>query len=144
VKTLLSAFLISSLLLAPCCGLFAGDAVAIGYNKDGVWTAVTYYASSTPKGGRDYKTESEACEEALRDVRRRSQFMPKSANILASSDVSGFVSVAGGTVNGKGDITTVRRGKSQAEADQNALAELKKAGAYRNQKIVYRYHSYGS
>jgi hypothetical protein len=26
----------------------AGDAVAIGYNADGVWTAVMYYCSGTP------------------------------------------------------------------------------------------------
>jgi hypothetical protein len=38
----------------------------------------------------------------------------------------------------------VGRGKSQAEADANALAELKKDGATLNQKIVYRYFSYGS
>src|SRR5438270_10302352 len=30
----------SSFLLAPCSWLVAGDAVAIGYNADGVWTAV--------------------------------------------------------------------------------------------------------
>src|ERR1700737_5217047 len=66
-------FLIVSILTATS-RLFAGDAVAIGYNAEGVWTAVTYYASSTPKGGgKDYKTEKEAQELALRDVRKRSE-----------------------------------------------------------------------
>src|SRR5207248_7472353 len=74
--------------------LVAGEAVAIGYNAKGFWTAVTYYSSSTPKGGKDYKTENEAREEALRDVRGRSEYKPASANILASSDSTGYVSVA--------------------------------------------------
>src|SRR5258707_439854 len=48
-------------------GVLAGDAVAIGYNADGVWTSVTYYSSGTPKGGNRYKPEPQACQEALRD-----------------------------------------------------------------------------
>ena len=35
--------------------VLAGDAVAIGYKYDGVWTAVTYNRSSTPKGGPQFK-----------------------------------------------------------------------------------------
>src|SRR5882762_4035960 len=50
-------FLIISI-LAATSRLFAGDAVAIGYNIEGVWTGLTYYASSKPKGGKDYKTEN--------------------------------------------------------------------------------------
>src|SRR5438270_1328044 len=76
--------------------VFAGDAVAVGYNSEGVWTAVTYYSSSSPKGGRDYKTEKEASEIALRDVRKRSEHEIASAKIIASSDSTGFVAVARG------------------------------------------------
>ncbi len=132
------------MLLAPSSTLVAGDAVAIGYNKDGVWTSVTYYSSGAPKGGRDYKTEAEAREEALRDLRRRGDHQNAREEILSSSDSTGFVAVArAANVPGK-DVNVVGRGKSQAEADENAMAELKKAGAEKNQKIVYRYFSHGA
>jgi len=49
-----------SQLLAPGCG--AGDAVAIGYNADGIWTDVTYFRSATPKRGKDYRTADQARE----------------------------------------------------------------------------------
>ena len=52
-------FLVILLLLLKSSA-FAGDAVVIGYNADGVWTAVTYYCSSTPKGGSDYKDQAGA------------------------------------------------------------------------------------
>ena len=128
--------------MATCS--FAGDAVAIGRNKEGIWTAVTYYSSSTPKGGKDYKTEAEACDEAIRDLRKRGADQTARAEILASSDETGFVAVARGTIAGHGEVTLVCRGTSQAEANAKALAELTKAGATTKQKIVYRYFSYGS
>ena len=52
--------LLPLVLFAFICAARAGDALAIGYNKDGIWTAVTYYSSSTPKGGADYKSEADA------------------------------------------------------------------------------------
>src|SRR5438874_10365363 len=80
-------FLISLLsFLAPASRVSAGDAVAIGYNANGVWTDVTYYRSATPKGGKDYRTSTQAREFALRDVRRRSQHSVAKASILSSSD----------------------------------------------------------
>jgi hypothetical protein len=36
------------------------------------------------------------------------------------------------------------RGKSQAEADENALQKLRDREATENEKIVYRYFSYGA
>jgi hypothetical protein len=137
-------FFLTSCLLALCQSSLAGDAVAIGYNKDGVWTSVTYYSSGAPKGGRDYKTEAEAREEALRDLRRRGDHQNAREEILSSSDSTGFVAVARGANAPGKDVNVVGRGKSQAEADENAMAELKKAGAEKNQKIVYRYFSHGS
>jgi hypothetical protein len=122
----------------------AGDAVAIGYNKDGTWTSVTYYCSSKPKGGKDYKTEAEAREEALRDLHKRGDHQTTRFEILSSSDAAGFVSVARGHDKSGKDANVVSRGKSQADADENAMAELKKADATKNQKIVYRYYSYGA
>lgn len=130
-------FLVSS-------NLHAGDAVAIGYNSDGVWTAVTYYRSSTPPGGADYKNSTEAREEALRDLRARSGQNLARSSILASSDSTGYAAVARGKAKSGKDLNVVAYGKSQTDADKNALAQLNQAGAAENQKIVYRYFSYGA
>jgi hypothetical protein len=134
----------SSLFFTASWPLFAGDAVAIGYNKEGVWTSVTYYSSSKPKGGKDYKTEAEAREAGLSDLRKRGGNETTRAEILASSDSTGFVAVARGQDKSKKDVNVVGRGKSQANADKQAFEQLNKAGATRNQKIVYRYFSHGS
>src|SRR2546430_5596366 len=144
VKRLRITFFCSFLLLASCSWLWAGDAVAIGYNKDGVWTGVTYYASSKPKGGKDYKAENGAREEAMRDLRRRSSYAASTVKILSSSDSTGFVAVGRGKDKSGKDLNVVGRGKSQAEADAAAMDELKKSDATQEQKIVYRYFSYGN
>ena len=132
------------LLLAPCSSLVAGDAVAIGYNADGVWTSVTYYSSGKPKGASDYKTESEARGEALRDLRKRGGEGLARAEILSSSDDTGYVAVARGADKSRKDQNVVGRGKTQNEAEQNAMAELTKAGAIKGQKVVYHYFSHGA
>jgi len=129
-------------LLAPRAS--AGDAVAIGYNQDGVWTAVTYYRSATRKGGKDYKTEEQAREFATRDVRRRSEYPPTTIHIFSSSDKTGFVAVARGQNKSGTDIHGVGRGKTQAEADEKALELLNGSGAGGEQKIIYRYFSHGA
>ena len=136
--------LFCSVLLAPCSTLLAGDAVAIGYNADGIWTDVTYYRSATPKGGKDYQTSAQARDFALRDVRRRSQSAIATTHILSSSDSTGFVAVARGQDQSGKDFHAVGRGKSQTEADKKALGELNDAGAGAEQKIVYRYFSHGT
>jgi hypothetical protein len=122
----------------------AGDAVVVGYNADGVWTAVTYYRSSTPREGRDYKTSTEACAEALRDLRARSATPAARTDILSTSDATEFVAVARGKQKSGKDLNVAGSGKSQPEADEAALAKLNKEGATLKQKIVYRYFSYGS
>jgi hypothetical protein len=123
--------------------LVAGDAVAVGYNSEGVWTAVTYYSSSTAKGGKDYKTEKEAQESALRDVRKRSEHQIATTSILASSDSTGFVAVARGQTKAGRDVNVVGRGETQNQADKEAFTQLNEAGAGAKQKIVYRYFSHG-
>lgn len=139
------AFLIGiSVCFAAARPAFAGDAVAIGYNADGIWTSVTYYSSGSSKGTRDYKTEAEARQEALRDLRKRGGEGLARAEILSSSDTTGFVAVGRGTDKSKKDQNVVGRGKGQAEADEQATAELNQRGATKNQKIVYRYFSHGS
>ena len=138
-------FLISLLsFLAPASRVSAGDAVAIGYNANGVWTDVTYFRSATPKGGKDYRTSARAREFALRDVRRRSESSVAKASILSSSDSTGFVSVARGQDKSGKDVNVVGRAKSQAEADRKAFDVLNQTGAGAKQKIVYRYFSYGA
>ena len=137
-------FFFCSLLLAPSSFLWAGDAVAVGYNSEGVWTGITYYASSTPKGGRDYKIENGAREEAMQDLRKRSDYAASTVNVLSSSDSTGFVAVARGRDKSGKEVNVVGRGKSQKDADEKAFAELKLAGASAKQKIVYRYFSHGS
>ena len=122
----------------------AGDAVAIGYNAEGVWTSVTYYSSGKPKGSNDYKTEAEAREAATLDLKKRGGDQTARAEFLSSSDATGFVAVARGTDKSKKDHNVVGRGQSQREADANAIAELNKAGAIKSSKIVYRYHSHGA
>jgi len=124
--------------------LHAGDAVAVGYNSEGVWTMVTYYGSSTPKGGKDYKDSTQAREAALRDLRRRGGHEMAKASVIAESDLTGFVAVARGETQSGKDITVVGRGKSQEEAEKKALAGLNAEGATAKQKIVYRYFSHGA
>lgn len=124
--------------------LFAGDAVAIGYNADWVWTDVTYYRSATPKRGKDYKTEKQARELAIRDVRKRSQQPVVKLAIISASDSTGYVAVARAATEHGNDLTLVGRGRSQAEADAKALDELKQNGATKNQKIVYQDFCYGA
>jgi hypothetical protein len=134
----LSLFLIFARLVV------AGDAVVIGYNADRVWTAVTYYNSSTPKGGNDYKDKTQAQKVAVRDLKRRGGGQTVRTEILSDSDLTGFVAVARGQTGEKSDVTVVGRGESQQKADDSALDQLHRAGADRNQKIVYRYFSYGA
>ena len=127
-----------------CSPAFAGDAVVIGYDKDGIWTAVTYYFSSTPKGGLDYKDKLQAREEALRDLRRRGSEQTVRSSVLAESDLTRYVTVARGKTEHDVDVTVVGDGKSESEADEKAWAQLKHDGATAQQKIVYRYFSYGA
>jgi hypothetical protein len=121
----------------------AGDAVAIGYNSKNVWMMVTYYSSSTPKGDRDYKDEAGAREAVSLDVRRRAGEGLVKVDVIAASDLTGFVAVARGENKSGTDVTAVGRGKSQAEAEKKALSDLNRDGATAKQKIVYRYFSYG-
>jgi translation initiation factor 1 (eIF-1/SUI1) len=122
----------------------AGDAVVVGYNPDGMWTAITYYRSSTPKGGHDYKDIAGAREEALRDLRKRAGENMVMSKVLADSDSTGYVAVARAEKSGGKDVTVVAHADSQDEADKKALADLRRAGAMKKQKVVYRFFSYGS
>jgi hypothetical protein len=122
----------------------AGDAVAIGYNSENVWMMVTYYSSSTPKGGRDYKDEAGAREAVSLDVRRRAGEGLAKVDVIAASDLTGFVAVARGENKSGNDVTVVARGKSPVEAEKKALADLDRNKATAKQKIVYRYFSYGA
>jgi len=63
---------------------------------------------------------------------------------VAPPPATGFVVVGRGTDKSHKDANVVGRGKSQKEADENAMTELNKAGATKNQRIVYRYFSNGA
>jgi len=123
----------------------AGDAIAIGYKYDGVWTAVTYNRSSTPKGGPHYHDAVRACTFAVRDLHVRASDYFVRAEIIGKSDRTGYVAVAQGKAIAKNkDVTAVGRGKSQAEADDKALALLNANGVTADAQVVYRYFSYGA
>lgn len=125
--------------------VLAGDAVAIGYNYEGVWTAVTYNRSSTPKGGPHYHDAAEACTFAVRDLRVRANDCLARTAIVGQSDRTGYVAVGRGKAIARNkDVTAVGRGKSQMEADQNAFKKLNDREATTDEQIVYRYFSYGA
>ena len=116
----------------------------IGYNYEGVWTAVTYNRSSTPKGGPHYHDAIQACTFALRDLRVRASDDLVRTEIVGKSDRTGYVAVAQGkAIERKKDVTAVGRGKSQMEADEKALKLLNEREATTDEQIVYRYFSYG-
>ena len=125
----------------------AGDAVAIGYNANGVWTSVIYYCSSTPKGGADYKNEADARAAAVRDLEKkaRAEDGMVRTEILSSSDRTGYVVYARGKIQaGKQDVHAVGYGASKEEAERQAFAQLDREGAKRAQQVIYTYFSHGA
>jgi len=141
----MKTFIFGSLFCFFARQVLAGDAVAIGYKYDGVWTAVTYNRSSTPKGGPHYHDAVQACTFAVRDLHVRANDYLVRAEIIGKSDRTGYVAVARGKAIAKNkDVTAVGRGTSQVEADQKALALLNANCVTENEQIVYRYFSYGA
>jgi hypothetical protein len=123
----------------------AGDALAIGYNKDGVWTAATYYCSSTPKGGADYKNEADARAEAERDLKKRASEGIVRSEILSASDRTGHFAYARGKAKQEGDhVHVVGFGPTKPEAEKQAREELNRKGAKLEQEIVFQYFSHGA
>ena len=122
----------------------AGDAVAMAYNSGGVWTAVTYIRSTTPKGGPHYHDSTEAGASARQDLHRRAGTDLFRTKVIGQSDRTCYVTVARGkSPKPKTCVTVIGRGKTQSEADQNALQQLSHAVAA-DETIVYQYFSYGS
>jgi hypothetical protein len=105
---------------------------------------VTYYASSTAKGGKDYKDSAQAREAALGDLRRRLGKTLAKGDVISASDLTGYVAVARGATQPGKDITVVGRGKSREEAGKKALADLSQRGATAKQKVLYQYFSHGA
>jgi len=123
---------------------WGGDAVAVGYNSDGVWTAVTYYSSGTPKGGADYKDEAGAREAAVRDLENRAGEGVAKVTVIGASDRTGHVACARGKTRAGKDLHAVGYGATKQEASRTAFEELNGAGATKNQKVIYSYFSHGS
>src|ERR1043165_9761538 len=92
----MKAVILGSLPFLMVCQALAGDAVAIGYNYQGVWTAVTYYRSSTPKGGPRYHNAAQACAGARRDLYTRANDGLAWTTIIGRSDRTGYVAIARG------------------------------------------------
>ena len=126
--------------------VWAGDAVAIGYNGKGLWTAVMYYSSGTPKGGSDYKDAAGAREAALKDLKRRAGEEQATAKIIASSDKTGYFAVASArasTAEGAKDIFAVGYGQSKEAAEKDAFSQLARQKATEKKKVHYNYFSHG-
>jgi hypothetical protein len=64
--------------------------------------------------------------------------------VLAESDLTGYFACARAKAPGGKDVLVVGYGKSQGDADKEALDKLRGGGGVAEQKIVYRYHSYGA
>jgi hypothetical protein len=126
------------------CSARAGDAVAIGYNAEGVWTSVMYYSSSTPKGGADYKDEAGARQAAVRDLKQRAGEGVVKTAVLASSDRTAHVVYARGKTKAGQDQHAVAYGATDEEAKKQAFADLKRNGATKQLEVIYRYFSHGS
>jgi hypothetical protein len=125
----------------------AGDAVAIGYNNQGIWTAVIYYCSGTPKGGSDYKDAAGAREAALKDLKKRAGEDQASSKIIASSDKTGHFSVVSAraaTGRDAKDIFVVGYGQSKEAAEKDAFAQLAGQKATEKKKVHYHYFSHGA
>lgn len=106
---------------------------------------MTYDRSSTPKGGPQYHDATQACVFAERDLWHRASDYLVRTEILGQSDKPGYVAVARGkAITRNKDVTAVGRGRSQDEADRNALKKLSDRDASTEAGIVYRYFSYGS
>jgi hypothetical protein len=124
----------------------AGDAVAIGYNDKGVWTAVMYYSSGTPKGGSDYKDAAGARDAALKDLKKRAGQEQATSKIIASSDKTGNFAVASARASKAHearDIFAVGYGESAAQAEKDVFAQLARQKATEKKKVHYRYFSHG-
>jgi hypothetical protein len=141
----IKALVLTSISCVIACPTFAGDAVVIGYNYDGAWTAVTYNRSSTPKGGPHYHNATQACAFAVRDLWARASEYLVRTEIVGQSDRTGYVAIAQGkAIERNKDVTAVGRGKSQQKADSNAFKLLNAREATTDAAIVYRYFSYGA
>ena len=141
---LIPIFLTALAILSLTRNSRAGDAVAIGYNSSGVWTAVTYYCSGTPAGGKDYRDEAGARAAALTDLRKRAGEDLARQSILFSSDRTGYFAYGRGK-NGLGkDLHGVGTAASAAQAETELLSSLTRKGAKKDLKVVYKYHSFGS
>jgi hypothetical protein len=124
----------------------AGDAVAIGFNKNGIWTAVTYSCSSKPRGNPEhYRNAAQACTAAEKDLHVRAKRGLVRVKIIDQSDRSGYVAVGRGRKTSMPhEVSVVGRGKSQVEADEQVMKLLRQSHASTDEQIIFRYFSYGA
>jgi len=124
----------------------AGDAVAVGYNDKGTWTAVMYYCSGTAKGGTDYKDAAGARDAALKDLKKRAGEQQATSKIISSSDKTGYFAVASARASkadNAQDVFAVGYGKSKDAAEKDAFDQLARQKATEKKKVHYQYFSHG-
>ncbi len=117
-----------------------GDAIAVTYDGNGNVTSAASEYSSTKVGGKDHMKAVVAADKALTSAKARLAFRE---GVIHSSDLTGFFAFAIGASE-KGLVTAkVGYGKTQEDADKNALKKLADEGATKKQAIQFRYFSYG-
>jgi len=93
-----------------------------------------------PKGSLHYHDATQACAFAVRDLHVRASEDLVRTEIVGRSDRTGYVAVGRGTTVARNTaVTAIGRGKSEEEADRNALQKLTDREATSEEVIVYRY-----
>ncbi len=136
VVALITVMLISIL---PCSR--GGDAIAVTYDGNGNITSAATEYSSTKADGKDYMTAQVAADKTLVAAKSRLAFRE---GLLHSSDLTGYFAFAIGA-DDQGHVSAkVGYGKTQEDADKNALKKLTDEGAKNKQAIQIRYFSFGA
>ena len=129
---------VTVLFIAPLC--YGGDAIAVTYDGNGNITSAASEYSSTKAGGKDHMKAVDAADKALTAVKSRLAFRE---GVLHSSDLTGFFAFAIGASEQGRVSAKVGYGKTQEDADKNALKKLTDEGATKKQAIQFRYFSFG-
>lgn len=139
-KSHLAITALAAMLLSILPSSQGGDAIAVTYDGNGNVTSAASEYSSTKAGGKDHMKAVAAADKTLTAVKSRLAFRE---GVIHSSDLTGFFAFAIGTSE-LGRVTAkVGYGKTQEDADKNALKKLTDDGATNKQAIQFRYFSYG-
>ncbi len=118
----------------------AGDAIAVTYDGNGNVTSAASEYSSTKADGKDHMKAAVAADKVLTAAKARLAFRE---GVIHSSDLTGYFAFAIGAPENGPVTAKVGYGKTQEDADKNALKKLTDDGATKKQAIQFRYFSYG-